>query len=165
VPELQLLRPELYRAVLAFERENRVFFAKYVLDRGDAYFDSIDDRLDELLADQDAGTAAFYVLVDDDAAVLGRFNLEFEADATAQLGYRVAECACGRGVATATVLDMCGLAVGRHGLRRLIAAAADSNPASQRVLIKAGFRPTRRAHPAELSGSPGIWYQRGLTAV
>lgn len=163
MPELQLLRPDHYPAVLAFELDNRAFFAGSVPDRGDAYFENISQRLDALLIDQDAGTAAFYLLVAADASVLGRFNLEFEPGATARLGYRVAERVCGRGIATGTVLDVCSLAAGRHGMRRLSAAAAHSNPASQRVLIKAGFRPVRPAEPADLGGETGTWFERDVT--
>lgn len=165
MPELQLLRPDHYPAVLAFERNNRAFFARSVPDRGDAYFENINERLDALLVDQSAGTAAFYLLLGDDASVLGRFNLEFEPAATARLGYRVAERVCGRGVATATVVELCRLAASRHGMRTLTAAVADRNPASQRVLIKAGFAPLRPAHPADLSGETGTWYQRELDST
>lgn len=102
MPELQLLRPDHAAAVLAFELENRAFFATTISDRGDAYFEHFTDRHSALLAEHVAGTGAFYVLVDDDSFVLGRFNLIFESEHTARLGYRVAERSCGRGVATAT---------------------------------------------------------------
>jgi ribosomal-protein-alanine N-acetyltransferase len=162
VRELQLLRPDHYAAVLAFELDNRAFFARSVPDRGDAYFEHIDARLDALVVDQRAGLAAFYVLVGDDASVLGRFNLEFESEANARLGYRVAERVCGQGVATAAVLEVCRLAATRHGMRTVRAAAADRNAASRRVLIKAGFQQVRPADPADLGGETGSWYQRNL---
>jgi ribosomal-protein-alanine N-acetyltransferase len=161
VRELQLLRTGHYASVLEFELANRAFFARSVPDRGDAYFEHIDERLDELLADQEAGLAAFYLLVDDDA-VLARFNLEFGPEATAYLGYRVAERTCGQGVATATVLAVCRLAAARHGMRAVRAAVADRNVASQRVLVKAGFVPVRPAGPDDLSGETGTWYQLEL---
>jgi ribosomal-protein-alanine N-acetyltransferase len=164
VRELQLLRPDHFPAVLAFELANRAFFAGSMPDRGDDYFAHIDERLDELVVDQEAGLAAFYLLVDGDASVLGRFNLEFEPAATARLGYRVAEHVGGQGVATAAVQDVCRLAATRHGRRTLTAAAGHSNPASQRVLIKAGFVPVRPAEPADLAGATGTWYQRDLLA-
>jgi [ribosomal protein S5]-alanine N-acetyltransferase len=44
---------------------------------------------------------------------------------TAKLGYRVAQHAAGRGVAIATVQQLCQLAAARHGLRTL--KAADDN--------------------------------------
>jgi ribosomal-protein-alanine N-acetyltransferase len=164
VPELQLLRRDHVPAVLAFELANRAFFAAAVSDRGDEYFANFTERIAELVTDQEAGVGAFYLLVDADAAVLGRFNLEFGPAGTAELGYRVARDVCGRGVATAAVRDVCGLAATRHGVRVLRAAAAHSNPASSRVLAKAGFVPVGPAGPAHLGGRTGTWYERDLTA-
>ena len=82
---------------------------------------------------------AFYVLVAEDESILGRFNLyNLEAD-YAVLGYRVAQHVAGRGVATATVRELCDRASGEHGLRTLRAATSYQNLASQKVLTKAGF--------------------------
>jgi ribosomal-protein-alanine N-acetyltransferase len=149
--------------VLAFELANRAFFARSISDRGDAYFEHFTERHNELVAEQEAGIGAFYLLVDGDSSVLGRFNLTFGPEDTAELGYRVAQHACGHGVATATVRDLCDLAATRHGVRTLRAATAHSNAASQRVLTKAGFLPVGPAEPNALGGKSGTWYQRDLT--
>ena len=117
-----------------------------------------------MLADQEAGTGAYHVLVDDDGAVLGRFNLFSVGDGTANLGYRVAQRAAGRGVATAAVQELCGLAASAYGLRTLRAATSHENVASQRVLVKAGFVPVGPADPAEIGGKQGTWFQRDLTS-
>jgi ribosomal-protein-alanine N-acetyltransferase len=164
VPELQRLRADHAAAVLAFERENRAYFARSISDRGDDYFARFTEGFTALLAEQEAGTGAFHVLVADDGSVLGRFNLLFAGDGTAELGFRVAQHAAGRGVATATVQELCRVAAARYGLRRLRAASARANTASQRVLTKAGFVPAGPADPAHLGGKPGTWYQRGLAA-
>ncbi len=148
---------------MAFELANRAFFAAAVADRGDAYFEHFAERLNVLVADQEAGIDAFYLLVDDDSSVLGRFNLELCPAGTAELGYRVAQQVCGQGVATAAVRDLCHLAAIRHGVRVLKAATAHSNAASQKVLTKAGFVPIGPAGPADLGGKQGTWYQRDLT--
>lgn len=159
-----MLRADHAAAVLAFELANRSYFTASISDRGDAYFDQFAERHSALLADQAAGIGASYVLVDEDGSILGRFNLYRMQDGTAELGYRVAERVAGRGVATATVRELCGLAVSRHGLRRLRAATSDENAASQRVLIKAGFVPAGPAGPADLGGKTGSWYELDLTA-
>jgi ribosomal-protein-alanine N-acetyltransferase len=164
VPQLELLHAGHAPAVLAFERENRAYFAGMIFDRGDEYFEEFAERFDALLAEQQAGVCAFYVLVADDGSVLGRFNLYDLEDGAAGLGYRVAEHVTGRGVATATLRELCGLAVTRHGLRTLRAAVAHANVASQRVLAKAGFGRVGPADPAEMSGKPGSWYQLDLPA-
>jgi ribosomal-protein-alanine N-acetyltransferase len=149
-------------AILAFEMGNRAYFAASISDRGDDFFDQFTERLRLLLADQEAGRGAYYVLVDDDGAVLGRFNLYFTEDGAANLGYRVAQHVAGQGVATATVRELCQLAAARHGLRRLRAATSHGNTASQRVLIKAGFVAVGPADPADLGGKSGTWYQREI---
>lgn len=150
--------------MLAFELANRAFFATTISDRGDAYFEHFTERHNKLVAEQEAGIGAFYVLVDCDASVLGRFNLVFGPQHTAELGYRVAEHMSGQGVATATVRDLCRLAATRHGVHTLRAATSHSNVASQRVLAKAGFVPVGPAEPADLGGKSGTWYERDLTA-
>jgi len=68
----------------------------------------------------------------------------------------------GRGVATATVREVCRLGAERHGLRTLRGATAAENAASRKVLTKAGFGPVGPADPADLGGRSGTWYQRDL---
>jgi ribosomal-protein-alanine N-acetyltransferase len=102
MPELQRLHAGHAAAVLAFELANRAYFAAFISDRGDEFFDHFAERHGALLAEQEAGLGAFYVLVAEDGSVLGRFNLVFTQDSTAELGYRVAQHVAGRGVATAT---------------------------------------------------------------
>ncbi|WP_393101113.1 GNAT family N-acetyltransferase [Streptomyces sp. LN325] len=164
MPELKRLHAGHAPAVLAFELANRAYFAASISDRGDEFFDQFTDRHSALLAEQEAGICAFYVLVAEDGSVLGRFNLYDLEDGTAALGYRVARHVAGRGVATATVRELCRLAAARHGLRTLRAATARDNAASQKVLAKAGFAPVGPADPADLGGKPGNWYERDLEA-
>ena len=165
MPELQLLRADHAAAVLAFESTNRAFFATSISDRGNEYFEKFADRHHALLAEQEAGIGAYYVLVDEDGAVLGRFNLVFVGDGVGQLGYRVAQHVTGRGVASATVRDLCSFAASRHGLRTLRAATSHLNVASQRVLLKAGFIEVGPAEPSDIGGEQGSWYQRDVGQV
>ena len=79
---------------------------------------------------------------------------------TSQLGYRVAERAAGRGVATATVRDICSLAASRHAVSTLRAATSHGSVASQRVLLNAGFTEVGPADPSDIGGKQGSWYQR-----
>ncbi|MEU4236335.1 GNAT family N-acetyltransferase [Actinoplanes sp. NPDC026619] len=163
MPELERLRADHAAAVLAFELANRAYFAASISDRGDDYFDRFADRHHALLAEQETGVCAFYVLVAEDGAVLGRFNLYDIAGHAATLGYRVAQQVAGRGVATASVRELCRLAAAEHGLRTLRAATADRNAASRTVLTRAGFVLAGPADPADLGGKPGTWFQRDLS--
>ena len=106
MPELQRLRADHAPAVLAFELANRAYFAAFISDRGDEYYDQFTARHTALLAEQEAGLCACYVLVGDDGSVLGRFNLYDIQYGTAELGYRVAQHVAGRGVATAPVGEL-----------------------------------------------------------
>jgi ribosomal-protein-alanine N-acetyltransferase len=147
---------------MAFELANRAYFAASVPDRGDDYFDRFAERYDALLAEQEAGVCAFYVLVAEDGSVLGRFNLYDLEDRAADVGYRVAQHVAGRGLATATLRDLCRLAASEHGLRRLRAAIALENTASRKVLERVGFVRIGPASPGDLGGKQGSWYQLDL---
>ena len=160
--ELQLLRADHAPVVLAFELANRAYFVTLISDRGDEYYEHFTERHNASLAEQEAGNCAFYVLVEEDGSVAGRFNLYDVEDGTAVLGYRVAQRVAGRGVATAAVRELCQLAASQHGLRILKAATTHNNVASQKVLVKAGFVPVG---PADIGGKPGTWYQRDLGVV
>ncbi len=164
MPELQPLRAGHAPAVLAFELANRAYFAASISDRGDEFYAQFADRHRAMLAEQEAGLSAYYVLVAGDGSVLGRFNLYELGDGTASLGYRVAQHVAGQGVATAAVQELCRLAAAQHGLHTLRAATSHENAASQRVLAKAGFVPAGPADPADIGGKSGTWYQRDLTA-
>jgi ribosomal-protein-alanine N-acetyltransferase len=161
VPELQRLRADHAPAVLAFERANRAYFAGFISDRGEDFFDNFTELFNALLTEQEAGTCVFHVLVDEDGSVLGRFNLVDVEDGIAELGYRVSQHVAGGGVATATVQELCRLAAAQYGLRTLRAATTFDNMASQKVLTKAGFVAAGAAEPG---GRPGTWYQRDLAA-
>jgi ribosomal-protein-alanine N-acetyltransferase len=160
VPELQRLRADHAPAVLAFEQANRAYFAASISDRGDEYFEHFGERHQALLADQETGLGAYYVLVADDGSVLGRFNLVFVEDGVAELGYRVAQQVAGRGVATATVRDLCSRVASEHGTITFRAATSDGNVASRHVLRNAGFLEVGPADPSAIGGKQGRWYQR-----
>jgi RimJ/RimL family protein N-acetyltransferase len=139
VYKLQRLRPDHEAAVLDFELENREYFAEFIGDRGDDFFDRFPAHHRALLAQQEAGDGQFHVLVDEDGTIVGRFNLYDIAGGMAVVGYRVAQRASGRGVATSGLQELCRLATDEYGLRTLRAKTSNVNVASQRVLAKAGF--------------------------
>jgi O-methyltransferase involved in polyketide biosynthesis/RimJ/RimL family protein N-acetyltransferase len=159
-PELQGLRADHAPEVQTFELANRDYFAASISDRGDDYYEQFMDRYADALAEQETGKFAYYVLVGEDGSVLGRFNLRDINNGTAEVGYRVAKRAAGRGIATAGVRELCRLAASQHGVRVLRARTNYENVASQRVLAKAGFVPAGEAD--DVGGRPGIWYRLDL---
>ncbi|MFH9064621.1 GNAT family N-acetyltransferase [Streptomyces coeruleorubidus] len=155
---LERLRADHADAVLAFERENRAYFARTVPDRGDTYFTpaGFAERHRALLEEQHARVCHFHVLLEDDV-LIGRVNLVDAVDGSAELGYRIGERAAGRGVATAAVAQMCRLAAAEYGLTCLTAKTTLDNAASMKVLTRNGFTPVG---DTTLSGRPGIRYVR-----
>src|SRR5437667_2373373 len=128
MPDLQLLRLDHAPALLAFERENRAYFAASVPDRGDEFFAEFDTRLAQLLELQATGTDYFHLLVAEGGEVVGRVNLVEVADGSAELGYRIAQKVAGQGLATAAVGKVRELAATKYGLTRLRARVTLDNP-------------------------------------
>ena len=156
---LERLRADHADALLAFERENRKWFARSVPDRGDAYFADFASRHRALLAEQDGGACHFHVVLDDRGELIGRVNLVDVEGGTAELGYRIGERAAGRGVATAAVGQVCRLAVTTYRLTTLTAVTTLDNPASMAVLGCTGFV---LVGDVEIGGRPGRRYERRL---
>jgi ribosomal-protein-alanine N-acetyltransferase len=156
---LQRLRSDHEAAALAFERENRAYFAQSISDRGDMFFERFSEQHRELMAVQESGKGAFYVFVDEHEAVVGRFNLYDVQDETAVVGYRIAERVSGRGAATSGLRNLCRIAREDIGLRMLSAATGNENVASQRVLAKVGFV---LIGPTEVGGRHGSEFKLDL---
>ncbi|MFE1944989.1 GNAT family N-acetyltransferase [Streptomyces massasporeus] len=156
---LEPLRADHADALLAFERENRAYFARTVPDRGDAFFTpaGFAARLQALLEEQHARVCRFHVILGEDGELIGRVNLMDLADGSAELGYRVGEQAAGRGVATAAVAQVCRLAATDYGLASLTARTTLDNPASMRVLTRNGFTWVENT---TVGGQPGVRYVR-----
>jgi [ribosomal protein S5]-alanine N-acetyltransferase len=156
---LEPLTAEHAAAVLAFEVENRAYFAGFISDRGDDYFASFPARHEALLAEQDAGICRFHVLVDAAGAVVGRVNLIDLENGSADLGYRIAAGSAGRGLATAAVRAVIELASTEYGLTRLTAGTTHDNVRSQAVLKRVGFR---QVGEGMFGGRPGPTFELRL---
>jgi [ribosomal protein S5]-alanine N-acetyltransferase len=153
--DVQLVRLDHAPALLAFERENRAYFAASVPDRGDEFFAEFDTRHAQLLEWQAAGTEYFHLLVAEGGEVVGRVNLVEVADGSAELGYRIAQKAAGQGLATAAVRKVRELAATEYGLTKLRARVTLDNPASRKVLEHNGFVAVGEL---TLNGKPAISY-------
>ncbi|KUN21460.1 GCN5 family acetyltransferase [Streptomyces antibioticus] len=159
---LERLRADHAEALLAFERENRAYFTRSISDRGDAYFADFAEIHRARLAEQDAGICHFHVVLDASGTLIGRMNLIDVEDGCAELGYRVAEKAAGRGVATAAVALLCRTAGTSYGLTALKAVTTLDNPASRTVLERNGFTVVEET---VVAGRPGIRFHRDLTSA
>jgi ribosomal-protein-alanine N-acetyltransferase len=147
---IDLLTPADEEELLAFEVRNREFFARAVGDRGDDYFAEFAKRHRALVEENAAGTTAMFLVRDRDGRLVGRVNLFDIADGSADLGYRIAEDAGGRGYAREAVRLVLAAAAER-GVRRVTAMTTADNLASQRVLEVSGFVRVADGEPAELA--------------
>ena len=110
------------------------------------------DRFPSPYREEDADLWMEHVLNQDPEGILaiatseeliGCIGLEFKDDVyrqSAELGYWLAEPFWGRGIATRAVDAIVEYAFNELGLKRVFAGVFASNPASARVLEKAGFR-------------------------
>ncbi|MBB4787823.1 GNAT family N-acetyltransferase [Streptomyces rapamycinicus] len=158
---LERLRADHAPALLAFERENREYFARSISDRGDAYFEEFASLHRARLAEQDAGVCHFHVVMDGQGELAGRVNLVDVEEGDAELGYRIGERAAGRGMATAAVQEVCRLAATEYRLATLTAYTALDNVASMTVLGRNGFTVVA---DAIVGGRPGLRHRRRLGA-
>src|SRR5258708_10134277 len=75
MPDIQLLRLDHAPALLAFERENRAYFAASVPDRGDEFFAEFDTRYAQLLEWPAARADYLHLLVPEGGHGAGLANL------------------------------------------------------------------------------------------
>ena len=143
-PRTRPLSPDDAPALARLVRENRRFLAPWDAERGDSWFTDEGQRDDvaTALRRRDDGLALPCVVLDDDAQVVGRINLNTivrGAFQSCSVGYWVASSANGRGYATAAVAEMLRTAFEDLGLHRVEAGTLVHNAASQRVLERNGF--------------------------
>lgn len=160
--QLELLAPGHARPLERFERANRAFFAARVGDRGDDFFEHFDDHLGARVRENHEGTSLCFVIVDPDGEVLGRVNIsDIDQPTSTELGFRVAEHAQGRGIATQGVTAALGVAASR-GVTTVHARVSTANPGSRRVLEHCGFSQTGQVEAPEGSSETFIGYRTCL---
>lgn len=88
--------------------------------------------------------AVWYMeLKDKPGTIVGDFSFKgITADGMVELGYGLREGFCGQGYMTETVKAVTAWALAQDGVTRVEAETDSDNVASQKVLDKAGFRPT-----------------------
>jgi [ribosomal protein S5]-alanine N-acetyltransferase len=123
---------------------NRDFLAPWEPIRADDYFTVEGQRvaIEAALERHQHGTALANVILDDSGHVVGRITLNEIVRGPFQscsVGYWVSAAANGRGLATAAVSDIIGVAFEELRLHRIQASTGLRNIASQRVLERNGF--------------------------
>lgn len=140
---IRTISPSDVAALLAFEQANRAWFESHIDARAPDFYSQagVAAHIDDYLARHAAGSMHPCLLVADDGAILGRCNLKDidPASRRAEVGYRIAADACGRGLADVALAHLKELAYGQWQLNGLDAHVTVANAASSRVLERAGF--------------------------
>jgi len=129
--------------VAALIAANRAHLAPWDPVRPDEYYTEAGQHavIGAALEQYESG-AAYPCVIVDDGRIAGRINLNNVVRGAFQsgnLGYWVDAAGTGRGVATAAVAHLAGVAFGELGLHRIEAGTLPVNVASQRVLERNGF--------------------------
>lgn len=163
--KLALLTVDHAEPLERFERANRAFFAARVGDRGNDFFEHFDDYLGARVDENRKGLSLFFVIVDVDGEVLGRVNIsDIDQPELTELGFRVAEHAQGRGIATQSVITALDIAA-RRGVRTVKARVSTANLASRRVLEHCGFDQTGQAESPDGFSETFIGYRKELVGA
>lgn len=165
MPSLHLIPPSLDIAdeLLHFETDNRAFFEARINSRPPGYYSPEGVRAAIALAQSEAvQDKGYQFLVRNEAGeLLGRVNLAGVKRSHFQmceLGYRMAESACGKGHASEAVRLVLAKAFGELGLARVEAVARVGNEGSIKVLLRNGFREFGRSLRSFELG--GVWHDR-----
>lgn len=148
-------------ALLRFELDNRAFFESQINARPSAYYTpaGVRNAIADAQADAAEDRAYQYLIRDAAGSLVGRVNLSRVRRAhyhAADIGYRMAESACGKGYARQAVGLVLLRAVRELQLLRIEATARPENIGSDRVLRHNGFVPFGHARRSFLLA--GSWY-------
>lgn len=150
-------------ALLAFELDNRAFFEATINARPAGYYsrEGVGRAIAAAIEDAQNDRGYQFLVQSEKGELLGRVNLSGIKRAhchSGVLGYRIAQCAGGRGIASEAVRQVLEIAFGWLGLKRIEADASVANLGSLRVLERNGFVQYGRSRRSfELQGT---WYDR-----
>lgn len=137
-------------ALLVFETENRAWFESHIDARAPSFYSvkGVTEHIDGYLSDFAQGLWHPFVIQDSSGRIVGRANLK-GIDTTArraEVGYRIAQSACGQGLATHALEHLIEQAQTRWALTELVAYVFPENAGSRKVLERCGFLPE---HPLQ----------------
>ena len=135
-----LLTPEDAFELLAFETAERAWFEQHIEARREQFYTphGVSQHIIECLALNAQGRMS-PLLIRYKGVIIGRANLHDIDQDSARVGYRLAENACGQGIAHKALNHLMKEARCIYGLDTLQATVSVENKASQRVLEKAKF--------------------------
>jgi ribosomal-protein-alanine N-acetyltransferase len=130
-------------ALLSFEIDNREWFERHIDSRGSQFYSvqGVSEHISACLSDFAAGLWHPFILEEPGGKIVGRANLKGidSAERSAEVGYRIAQRACGQGLATLAVQHLIQQAQSVWSLKQLVAEVYVANVASAKVLKRCGF--------------------------
>lgn len=140
-----LLTHEDADELLRFELAERVWFEQHIEARAECFYtpQGVAKHIIDCLA-LNAQRKMNPLVIRERGVIVGRANLRNIVGEHAQVGYRIARSAGGRGVAQAALKRLVTEARCVYGVTQLEAVVTEDNSASQRVLIKSGFTAQER---------------------
>lgn len=141
---LRELHPDDAGALADAYARNRAHLAAWEPERDEAFFTIARQTTEVATQLEDAARGgALPLVLDHDGTIVGRFTLSGIVRGpfrSANLGYWVDAARTGRGLASAAVATIVGVARDELGLHRIQAATLTHNGGSRRVLERNGFR-------------------------
>jgi ribosomal-protein-alanine N-acetyltransferase len=150
-------------ALLDFELNNRAFFESHINARPPSYYseEGVAQAIEAAVADAAQDRGYQFLVKTESGDLVGRVNLSAvkrQHFHSAVLGYRMAQNAAGKGVASEAVRQVVDTAFGALGLLRIEADARVENVGSVRVLLRNGF--SQYGHSRRSFELAGLWYDR-----
>ena len=140
---IRTLQADDAQKLLDFELSNRSWFEQHIAPREPSFYTlaGVSEHIETYLAGHTRGTWHPFLLLDDNQTIAGRANLKDidQRSGCAEVGYRIALNATGKGLATLAIGHLIQSAQNQWGLSKLKAQVSADNPASARVLEKRGF--------------------------
>lgn len=144
------------QALLAFETDNRQWFESHIDARDPAFYSlqGVTEHIQGYLSDFADGRWHPFVVEETGGKIVGRANLKSidPVQRSAQIGYRIAQDACGQGLATLAVRHLIQEARRRWQLSQLVAYVYEANLGSKKVLMRCGFLLEHPAAGAQAGG-------------
>jgi ribosomal-protein-alanine N-acetyltransferase len=131
------------QTLLAFEVENRAWFESNIDARDPAFYSlqGVCEHIDGCMSDFAIGVWHPFVIQDASGKMVGRANLKNInlPKGFAEVGYRIAQNAAGKGLATLALRRLIQEAHVRWNLTQLVAYVYAENVGSRKVLERCGF--------------------------
>lgn len=142
--KFEILSREHTKLLFEFENNNKAWFERFIEPRADNFYSQhgIGKHIETASQSMAKGNSYSSILIDNNA-IIARANLKDITQHSAFIGYRVAENATSKGIASYCLSQLIQLAQNNYGISQLNAMVLENNPASMRVLKKHHFKIVR----------------------